>query len=144
MHMLLIQMRLFQAMVMAAFCLQLVLNFIPITAIGYDPVAQRIMSFDGYEVFISINADFAQMLSLLLLFSFGVSSFCMLFFQNWLRYLYLVLWACGWLSTLLFWIRIAHPLQGFLGMALGTLDGGIVALAFVSSLRQVFQSKFWL
>lgn len=135
------KLRIFQVMVIGAFCLQLILVFVPSAFMGDDFLTHKIMGFDGYGAVVEIDYGLARILSIFVLILFGISSFGMLFFQNWARYLYLLLWVYCWVSTMLFGIRVVHPVYGFLGMALGTLDGGIIVLVFISSLRNFFKSK---
>lgn len=127
--------RTFQTLIAAAWLLQLFNCVLPIQSWYADPVSSRIMSVDGYGSTLSLGIPF---LNVFPLWAFLFATVGMFFFKNWGRYLYLALWTYGWCSTLLFGIRVILPLQGFLGMALGTLDGAILALAFLSPLRAAF------
>lgn len=127
--------RTFQILIATAWLLQLFSYVLPIQSWYADPVSSRIMSVDGYGAALSLGIPF---LNTFPLWAFLFATIGMFFFRNWGRYLYLALWTYGLCSTLLFGIRVILPLQGFLGMALGTLDGAILALAFLSPLRAAF------
>lgn len=127
--------RVFQMLVIIAWLIQLTMYLLPIPLWYSDPLFQKFLSYDGYGSLVSL--DWAP-LHILPLWGFLVAAIGMVFFQNWARYLYLALWAYGWCSTLVFGLRMILPAEGFLGMALGTLDGAILGLAFLSPLRAGF------
>ena len=127
--------RIFQVLIVVAWLLQLLSYLLPISSWYADPTFGKLMAYDGYGSLISSNVP---LLNTLPLWAFLFATVGLFFFQNWGRYLYLALWVYGWLSTLLFGIRLALPAQGFLSMALGTLDGAILALVFLSPLRAAF------
>lgn len=127
--------RIFQILIGVAWLLQLLNYLLPIPSWYADPTFAKLMAYDGYGSFFRFNVP---LLNTFPLWAFLFATVGLFFFQNWGRYLYLALWLYDWLSTLLFGIRLALPAQGFLGMALGTLDGAILALIFLSPLRAAF------
>jgi len=129
--------RIFQLLVVIAWLLQLLLYVLPIPSWYANPYFSKIMAVDGYGSALSLDVP---LLNVLPLWGFFLATVGLFFFQNWGRYLYLALWIYGWCSTLLLGVRVALPAQGFLGMALGTIDGAILALIFLSPLRAAFST----
>jgi hypothetical protein len=127
--------RIFQILIVVAWFLQLLSYFLPIPSWYVDPTFNKLMAYDGYGSVLSLDVPFLYSFPL---WGFLIATVGMFFFQNWGRYLYLALWGYGWCSTLLFGIRLALPAQGFLSIALATLDGAILALVFLSPLRAAF------
>lgn len=130
--------RFFQMLVVVVWLLQLLLNTLAFLAWYVDPILGKLIALDGYDAIVdsrnSIFYDFP-------LWAFLFASVGMFFFQNWGRYLYIVLWLYAWVVTLLFGVRVTLPVESFIGMAIGTLDGMILYLAFLSELRLEFRTK---
>ena len=127
--------RIFQILVVASWLLQLLGYILPIASWYSDPTFSKLMAFDGYGSLLSIDVPFLYALPL---WSFLIATIGLFFFHNWGRYLFLALWVYGWCSTLVFGVRLILPIQGFLSMAGGTIDGAILALVFLSPLRAAF------
>jgi hypothetical protein len=127
--------RQFQFIVALNWILQLLSYILPIPLWYSDLNISNLLRCDGYGAIMVFSISALYMLPL---WGFLFASLGMLFFQNWGRYLYLTIWVYGWLSTLFFGLRIALPAQGFINMAIGTLDGAIIALAFLSPVRNAF------
>ena len=126
---------LFKALVVSNWLLQLLLNVLPIQSWYTAPMLDKLMALDGYDAVISWGNPLIYQIPLL---GFLFASVGMLFFKNWGRYLYLLLLLYGWIATLLFGFRVSMPAQGFIGMAVGTIDGMMLYLAFLSPLRLEF------
>lgn len=129
--------RIFQTLIVAAWLLQLLAYLLPIPSWYSDSKFAKVAAYDGYGSFLSFDIPLVATAPL---WGFLLATIGLFFFQNWGRYLYLALWLYGWTTTLLFGVRVALPAQGFLSMALGTLDGAILALAFLSPLRAAFSA----
>lgn len=126
----------FKVLVVINWLLQLLLHLLPVPSLYSDPMVGRLTILDGYGALFNWTDPMFYQLPL---WGFFVSSLGMIFFKNWARYLYLVLWFYGWGATLLFGVRVILPLEGFIGMAIGTGDGAILYMAFFSSLRDGFK-----
>lgn len=127
---------LFRGLVVGNWVLQLLLYALPISSWYADPLIEKLMALDGYGAIFRWGNTVVYQVPL---WGFFVASAGMLFFKNWARYLYLVLWLYGWIATLLFGFRVSVPAQGFIGMAIGTIDGMVLYLAFLSALRLEFR-----
>lgn len=131
------QSRLFQTLVISNWLLQLLLYVLPISSwYAADPMLEKLMALDGYGATLGWGNPVIYQIPL---WGFLIASVGMLFFQNWARYLYLSLWVYGWIATLLFGFRVSIPAQGFIGMAIGTIDGMVLYLAFLSVLSLEFR-----
>lgn len=133
------QHRVFQALVCIGCILQLFLFFVPATFWCSSPNFERLLSADGYGAVVSLTDELSGTLSVLTFFGFFIASIGLFFLRKWGRWLFVVLWIYGWVSSLLFGIRVSLPIQGFFGMALGTIDGAVLALAFISPIRDRFE-----
>src|ERR1039457_2966580 len=123
--------RLFKTLVISNWLLQLLLYVIPISSWYSDPRIGKMMVLDGYDAIFVWGNPIIYVIPLL---GFLIASIGMLYFQSWARYLYLALWLYGWITTLLFGVRVSIPAQGFIGMAIGTIDGMVLYLVFLSAL----------
>lgn len=130
------QSQIFKALIVGNWVLQLLLYVLPISSWYADPMIEKLMALDGYGAIFHWENPIIYQIPL---WGFLVASAGMLFFKNWARYLYLVLWLYGWIATLLFGFRVSVPPQGFIGMAIGTIDGMVLYLAFLSVLRLEFR-----
>ena len=130
------QSQIFKALIVSDWGLQLLLYAFPISSWYADPMIEKLMALDGYgAVFHWGNPIIYQVP----LWGFLAASVGMLFFKNWARHLYLILWIYSWFATLLFGFRVSVPIQGFIGMVIGTIDGMLLYLAFFSELRFEFR-----
>jgi hypothetical protein len=98
-----------------------------------DPGTARLAQFDGYGALLRGNFLFVFPLWLMLFASVGL-----FFLQNWGRYLYLAGAAYSVVAALLFGYRVSSPLESFLGAIGGLLDGAILTLCFLTSLKAHF------
>ena len=130
--------RLFKTLVISNWLLQLLLYVIPISSWYSDPRIGKMMVLDGYDAIFVWGNPIIYVIPLL---GFLIASIGMLYFQSWARYLYLALWLYGWITTLLFGVRVSIPAQGFIGMAIGTIDGMVLYLVFLSALSLKFRRK---
>jgi hypothetical protein len=130
------QIRLFQTLLISNWMLQLLLFVLPISSWYADPMIEKLMALDGYGAILNWENPILYQLPL---WGFFIASVGMLFFNNWARYLYLALWVYGWIATLLFGFRVSVPAQGFIGMAIGTIDGMVLYVAFLSALNLEFR-----
>lgn len=128
---------LFKVLVVSNWLMQLLLYVLPISSwYATDPMLEKLMALDGYGAILSWGNPVIYQIPL---WGFLIASVGMVFFQNWARYLYLALWVYGWIATLLFGFRVSIPAQGFIGMAIGTIDGMLLYLAFLSALSLEFR-----
>ncbi|MBK7548241.1 MAG: hypothetical protein IPI20_10605 [Rhodoferax sp.] len=132
------QNRLFRVLVTCNWFLQLLLYLLPLSSWYADPMIEKLMALDGYGAIANWTNPIIAHVPIV---GFLVASIGLLFFSNWARYLYLALWLCGWFATLLFGFRVSAPTQGFIGMAIGTIDGMVLYLSFLSALRASFKSN---
>ena len=130
------QSHLFKVLVVSTWLLQFLLYVLPISSWYADPMLDKLMALDGYGAILNWGNPIIYQIPL---WGFLVASVGMLFFKNWARYLYLALWFYGWIATLLFGFRVSMPAQGFIGMTIGTIDGMVLYLAFLSTLRFEFR-----
>lgn len=133
-----IQRVLFKRLIVVNILLQIFLNIISFFPLNSDPMVERLMRLDGYGAALNIENKFVYLLVPL---GFFLASVGLFYFKIWSRYLYLLLLLYSWISTLFFGYRIATPIQGFLGMAIGTIDGVIIYLSFLSPLSKEFERK---
>lgn len=131
------QIRLFQVLIIGNWLLQLLLHLLPVSSWYADPMIEKLMTLDGYGAVVNWDSAFLNQIPI---FGFLMASVGMLFFRNWARYMYLIIWSYGWIATLLFGFRVSVPVQGFVGMTIGTIDGAILGLSFLSTLRHQFKN----
>jgi hypothetical protein len=81
------QRRLFSALIVSNWVLQLLLYVFPFLSLYADPLIEKLMALDGYGAMIHSENPIIYQLPLGV---FLVASVGMLFFKNWARYLYLV------------------------------------------------------
>lgn len=132
------QKHLFKVLVVSNWLLQFLLFVLPISSWYADPMIEKLMALDGYGAILNWGNPVLYQLPL---WGFFIASVGMLFFKNWARYMYLALWAYGWFATMLFGFRVSVPAQGFIGMAIGTIDGALLYLVFLSSLNVEFRKR---
>jgi hypothetical protein len=133
--------RLFQSLLVIYVLLSVLNSFLPIESWYSGSGLHKLMEFDGYGAVLSPGSVIPPFVSAVPMWGLVFACIGMFFFQNWARYLYLTLWMYFWCLTLIFGVRIVLPIQSFISMAIGTLDGAILALAFLSSLRAAFTSS---
>jgi len=125
----------FRILVAANLVLQL-LFMLPTSSWYADPLIEKSIILDGHGAILNWETPIISQISM---FGSLAASIGMLFFKNWARYLYLILWFYGWIATLLFGLRVIVPALGFIGMTIGTIDGMVLYLAFLSELRLKFK-----
>ena len=127
--------RVLQLLVVAAWLLMALSYFLPFTSWYADHIFHPLMAYDGVGARVTFQSAFLYAAPL---WGFLVAAVGLFFLQNWGRYLHLALWMYGWLGVFLFGTRVTHPIDGFLAATLSTMDGVILALAFLSPLRHSF------
>ena len=130
------QNRLFKVLVTSNWLLQLLMYVLPFSSWYSDPRIGKMMIIDGYDAMFAWGNPLIYQIPL---WGFLIASIGMLYYQNWARYLYLALWLYGWIATLMFGVRVSLPAEGFIGMAIGTIDGMVLYLVFLSDLRLGFR-----
>jgi hypothetical protein len=128
--------QLFKVLIFVNWTLQLLMYVLPVFSWYSDPMIEKLMALDGYGAALRFTDSIFYKIPL---WGFFVASVGMFFFKNWARYLYLIFWFYGWVATLLFGFRVSEPIQGFMGMAVGTIDGMVLYLVFLSVLRFEFK-----
>lgn len=128
--------RLFKVLIAINWLLQLLLYLLPISSWYSNPMFGRLIVLDGYGAIFNLSNSILYQFPL---WGFFIASIGMLFFWNWARYLYLMLWFYGWWATLIFGVRVALPVESFIGVPIATVDGIILYLAFASALRHKFK-----
>ena len=127
----------FKSLVITSWILQFTLYLFSGPLWQSDPMIEKLMRLDGYGAILLWDNHFIYQIPL---WGFLVASIGMLQYKNWARYLYTTLWLYSWFATLLFGFRISPPAQGFIGMAIGSIDGALIYLIFASTLRMKFTS----
>lgn len=68
-----------------------------------------------------------------------IASIGMIFFQNWGRILFLILTLFSFVLDLILGVSTTIPIESFLVHLISTLDGALIALAFLSPVRVYFE-----
>ena len=132
------QVTLFRSIVVTSVVLYLVSYFLPYESFESNPAAVNLLKLDGYAALANPQSWLfgAGVLLLWLLAAVGL-----LHFDNWARYLYLALTVWALVAAGLYGIRVSSPVESVLGLAVDLLDGAILALAFLSPLKNSFVSS---
>jgi hypothetical protein len=127
----------FRAMVLANLIACLVVTIVP-DSVWSDLRWSGLLKYDGYGA--RLVLDHPIYLSLPIIADV-IAAVGLAFFQNWGRYLFLALWISGLFSSLVFGVRVTPPATVFLSILQVTLTGGILAIVFISPLRQAFAQE---
>jgi hypothetical protein len=127
--------RVLRLLVVSAWLLQALAYFLPFTSWYADHIFHGLMAYDGADARITFQSSLPYAVPL---WGFLVAAIGLFFLQNWGRYLHLALWVYGWIGIFAFGTRVTHPIHGFLEATLWTMDGMILALAFLSPLKDRF------
>ena len=128
----------FQILIVQIWLLQLLAYFMPTPFIIDVPFEKTLNCFGHGSLLTSLPSSYSLLLDIFQRLVFLVSTIGMFFFKIWGRRLFLIWWIYSCCMTLLIGSRLATPLQGFLGIAMNTLDGAVLALAFLSPLSKEF------
>jgi hypothetical protein len=123
----------FRIFVVISWLILLASYVLPEYVVPSDLGLARLARYDGFGALLRGNFFFVFPLWLMLFASVGL-----FFLQNWGRYVYLAGVAYSVVAALLFGYRVSSPLESFLGAIGGLLDGAILTLCFLTSLRAYF------
>jgi hypothetical protein len=123
----------FRILVLISWLTLLAAYVLPEYFVPSDLNLARLARYDGYGALLQGNFFFAFPLLLMLFASVGL-----FFLQNWGRYIYLAGVAYSVVAVFLFGYRVSSPLESFLATVGGLLDGAILALCFLTSLKIQF------
>lgn len=127
----------FRALVLASAVLYIVWYFLPSDAlVGGDFAAANLLKLDGYGAIFTTNHWFFTVVLFVL---WMIAYVELLRLRTWGRYLYLGLTVWALIAAALYGYRVSSPLEEVLGLVIDLLDGAILALVFLSPLRE----KFW-
>jgi hypothetical protein len=126
---------LFRSIVFTSAALYVVSYLLPYESFERNSAAVNLLRLDGYAAILNFTGPLPTLgVQVLWL----VASVGLLHFDNWARYLYLGLTIWALIAAGLYGIRVTSPLESVLGLAVDLLDGVIVALAFLSPLKERF------
>ena len=126
----------FRSLVVASATLYVIWYLLPYDSlVGSNMAAVNLMNLDGYGA--TFNSDHWFFTNGILVL-WVVAALGLWRFRNWARYLYLSLTIWSLVAAILYGIRVSSPIEETLGLVLALLDGGILALAFLSPLRRSF------
>lgn len=127
--------QLLRLLIVISFSLQLIIYLKPYFDSITDTSILTLLQYDGFRSKISLNLP---ILIYFPLFTGLIMSVGLFFLKNWGRYLFVILWLYGLVSSLLFGIRVSLPSDGFIGTILTTIDGVIFAIIFITPLSAQF------
>jgi hypothetical protein len=109
------------------------------TSFFADTIDERnLLRLDGYgALFIPRDSFFNTCLFLLWI----LAAVGLVRLKNWARYLYLILAVWSLISAGLYGIRVSPPAQAMFDIAVQVLDGAILAMAYLGSVRDLFANK---
>lgn len=129
------QIRYFQALVALSWMLYATWSFLPNYWSATDPGAVRLLSFDGHGAILSPQT---RLLTICVFWLWLLAAIGAFFFQNWGRYLFLGLSLWSIIGAALFGVRVTSPLDSVVGLLIDLLDGAILALMYLSPIRDLF------
>ncbi len=125
----------FRAMVVGAFLAHATVLFVlPQMPSVFSSYSLELMKYGGHGARVAMNHPIIVVLYLIPFVAF----FGLYFFKNWGRYLLASFLALVLIGSFFFGVSISGPPETFFGHAASLLDGGIMALAFLSPLRDQF------
>ena len=126
----------FRALVLSSAVLYAFLYFLPFESFETDLSRINLLKSDGYAAVLNPQT----WLLTIGIFALWIVAYVGLFrFQNWARNLYLVLTILALFATTLYGIRVVSPMEGVLDLAVNLLDGAILAMAYLSSVKNEFR-----
>jgi hypothetical protein len=126
----------FRALVLSSAVLYAFLYFLPFESFETDLSRINLLKSDGYAAVLNPQT----WLLTIGIFALWIVAYVGLFrFQNWARNLYLVLTIWALFATTLYGIRVVSPMEGVLDLAVNLLDGAILAMAYLSSVKNEFR-----
>ena len=126
---------LFRSIVVTSAALYVVSYLLPYESFENNSAAVNLLRLDGYAAIVRFEGPLPTIGVLVL---WLIASVGLLHFDNWARYLYLGLTVWALIAAGLYGIRVTSPLEAVLGLAVDLLDGVIMALAFLSPLKERF------
>jgi hypothetical protein len=130
--------RIFQVMVVARALLALLWQFIPYIWWPNDPLIDKLLRYNAFDNLVGTAGQPLQTAFLL-----GILASCLglFFIQNWGRYLFLWLIGLLWVGSLLSGMFVLVPAYSFVFIAIQTLNGAILAIAFSPPLGAIFREQ---
>jgi hypothetical protein len=125
----------FRSIVFTSALLEVASYLLPYGSFESDSAALNLLRLDGYAAIATFNNPLPTIGVRVL---WLIASIGLLHFDNWARYLYVVLTAWALLAAALYGIRVTAPLEAVFDLAVTLLDGMIIALAFLSPLKERF------
>lgn len=128
----------FRALVVAAFIAHgIVLFVLPHIPSVFSAYSLELMRYGGHGARVAMNHPIIVVLYLIPFVAFVG----LYFFKNWGRYLLAFFLAVVLIGSFFFGVSISGPPETFFGEAGSLLDGAIMALAFLSPLRDRFAAE---
>ena len=127
----------FRAMVCAYLLLYVVYYFVPATMFQNEDGAINLLKLDGY----SALYNFGNYFETVLFFLWIVASLGLVHFDSWARTLFLGMTTWSILAPVFYGIRVTAPLEIMLGGLITTLGGAILAIAYLSPVRDRFSRQ---
>ena len=128
----------FRVLVVGALAAHAIVLFVlPHVPFVFSSYSLELMRYGGHGAHIAMNHPIIFALYLIPFLAF----IGLYFFKNWARHLLVAYLALVLVGSFFFGVSISGPPETFFGEAASLLDGGIVALAFLTPLRESFARR---